>query len=47
MIVERSMSERVDLTPVDGVEVTVVMDNAIDILAAPTESALRPSWRWD
>jgi hypothetical protein len=30
------MSENVDLTPVDAVEVTVVMDNAIDILAAPT-----------
>jgi hypothetical protein len=42
-----SMSERVDLTPVDGVEVTFVMDNAADILAAPTESALRPSWGWD
>ncbi len=41
------MGERVDLTPVDGVEVTIVMDNAIDILAAPTETALRPAWRWD
>lgn len=41
------MSEIVDLSPVDGVDVTVVMDNAIDILAAPTESALRPPWRWD
>ncbi len=41
------MTEKVDLTPVDGVEVTVVMDNAIDILAAPTETALRPAWRWD
>jgi 7,8-dihydropterin-6-yl-methyl-4-(beta-D-ribofuranosyl)aminobenzene 5'-phosphate synthase len=41
------MSENVDLTPVDAVEVTVVMDNAIDILAAPTETALRPPWRWD
>ncbi len=28
------MIERVDLRPVDGVEVTVVMDNSIDILAA-------------
>jgi hypothetical protein len=42
---EGSMSEKVDLTPVDAVEVTVVMDNAIDILAAPTESASRPSWQ--
>jgi 7,8-dihydropterin-6-yl-methyl-4-(beta-D-ribofuranosyl)aminobenzene 5'-phosphate synthase len=41
------MSEKVDLTPVDGVDVTVVMDNAIDILAAPTETVLRPPWQWD
>ena len=41
------MSERVHLAPVDGVEVTVVMDNSIDILAAPSETALRPIWRWD
>ena len=39
--------EKVDLTPVDGVEVAIVMDNAIDILAAPTETANRPPWRWD
>ena len=44
---EASMSEKVDLTPVDAVEVTVVMDNAIDLLAAPTESASRPSLQWD
>ncbi|MEA1903005.1 MAG: MBL fold metallo-hydrolase [Actinomycetota bacterium] len=41
------MGERVELIPVDGVEVTVVMDNAIDILAAPTETALRPPWQWN
>lgn len=41
------MSENVNLTPVDGVEVTVVMDNAIDILAAPTDTAFRPEWQWD
>jgi 7,8-dihydropterin-6-yl-methyl-4-(beta-D-ribofuranosyl)aminobenzene 5'-phosphate synthase len=41
------VSEKVDLSPVDGVEVTVVMDNAIDILAAPTDTALRPPWQWD
>ena len=41
------MSEKVDLTPVDGVEVTVVMDNAIDILAAPSDVSPRPPWRWD
>ncbi len=41
------MAEKVDLVPVDGVEVTVVMDNAIDILAAPSETAVRPPWRWE
>ncbi len=37
------MIERVDLRPVDGVEVTVVMDNSIDILAASSEVAQRPA----
>ncbi|MGI9584343.1 MAG: MBL fold metallo-hydrolase [Acidimicrobiia bacterium] len=41
------MSERVDLIPVDRVEVTIVMDNGIDILAAPSEGVSRPPWRWD
>jgi len=41
------MSERVDLRPVDSVEVTVVMDNSIDILAAPTDVAQRPEWQWN
>ncbi len=41
------MSEKVELIPVDGVEVTVVMDNAIDILAASSETAFRPAWQWD
>ena len=41
------MSESVEVTPVDGVEVTVAMDNAIDILAAPTERASRQPWRSD
>jgi 7,8-dihydropterin-6-yl-methyl-4-(beta-D-ribofuranosyl)aminobenzene 5'-phosphate synthase len=41
------MAETVALVPVDGVEVTVVMDNSIDILAASTELARRPAWRWD
>jgi 7,8-dihydropterin-6-yl-methyl-4-(beta-D-ribofuranosyl)aminobenzene 5'-phosphate synthase len=41
------MKDRVELIPVDRVEVTVVMDNAIDILAAPTETAGRPAWQWD
>ena len=39
------MNEAVRLTPVDGVEVTVAMDNAIDILAAPTDRARRQPWR--
>lgn len=41
------MAEKVDLSPVDRVEVTVVTDNAIDILAAPTDIAARPGWRWN
>lgn len=43
----RNVAETVDLNPVDGVEVTVVTDNAIDILAAPSDTAARPEWRWD
>ena len=39
--------EKVDLNPVDGVEMTIVTDNAIDILAAPSDTAVRPQWRWD
>ena len=39
--------EQVDLSPVDRVDVTVVIDNAIDILAAPSDTAARPEWRWD
>ena len=35
------MAELVELRPVDGVEVTVVMDNSIDILAASSEVAQR------
>jgi len=41
------VAERVELSPVDRVEVTVVTDNAIDILAAPSENVARPPWRWD
>ena len=39
--------ENVDLSPVDRVDVTIVIDNAIDILAAPFDTAARPEWRWD
>ena len=41
------MRPSVELTPVDRVEVTVVMDNAIDILAAESEGISRPPWKWD
>lgn len=41
------MGELVSLAEVDAVEVTVVMDNSIDILAASSEVAGRPPWRWD
>jgi 7,8-dihydropterin-6-yl-methyl-4-(beta-D-ribofuranosyl)aminobenzene 5'-phosphate synthase len=41
------VSERVQLTAVDRVEVTVVMDNSINILAAPTEVSHRPPRQWD
>ncbi|MEA2058459.1 MAG: MBL fold metallo-hydrolase [Actinomycetota bacterium] len=37
-----SMAERVGLDPVDRAEVTVVMDNSIDILAGPSEFGARP-----
>ena len=35
------------LEPVDAVDVTIVVDNAIDILAANTEVAQRPPLAWD
>ncbi len=41
------MAESVSLPAVDGVEVTVVMDNSIDLLAAPTDTAVRPEWQYD
>ena len=41
------MSERVDLVPDDRVDVTIVMDNGIDILAAASDGVSRPPWRWD
>ena len=41
------MNESVNLRPVDGVEVTVVMENSIDILAASSEVAQRPAWQWN
>lgn len=41
------MSERVDMQPVDALDITVVVDNAIDILAPSTEIAQRPPMVWD
>ena len=41
------MSERVALRPVDAADVTIVVDNAIDILAAGTEVAQRAPLVWD
>jgi 7,8-dihydropterin-6-yl-methyl-4-(beta-D-ribofuranosyl)aminobenzene 5'-phosphate synthase len=37
----------VTLRTVDAVDVTIVVDNAIDILVPSTELARRPPWRWD
>ena len=37
----------VDLKPLDELEVTVVVDNALDILAAARPPASRPSLTWD
>src|SRR5262249_33672932 len=41
---EDAPTERVALEPVDTADVTIVVDNAIDILAASTELAQRPPW---
>ena len=41
------MTEQVALLPVDGVEVTIVMDNSIDVLAASSDVAIRPAWHYD
>jgi 7,8-dihydropterin-6-yl-methyl-4-(beta-D-ribofuranosyl)aminobenzene 5'-phosphate synthase len=41
------MTEHVTLQPVDSVDVTILVDNAIDILAASTPPAARPPLVWD
>src|SRR5690349_12818911 len=41
------MAEQVALQPVDGVEVTIVVDNGLDILVPSTDIARRPSLLWD
>jgi len=39
--------ERVTLQPVDTADVTILVDNAIDILVPPTPLAQRPPWTWE
>lgn len=41
------MSEQAALQPVDAADVTIVIDNSIDLLAASTEQARRPPFVWD
>lgn len=41
------MSDRVTLEPVDLAEVTIVVDNSIDILVPSTDVAQRPPRRYD
>ena len=41
------MADLVGLCPVDSVEVTIVMDNSIDILAQPSQFGTRPPLGWD
>lgn len=42
------LSEQVALEPIDSAEVTVLVDNAIDVLAANTDLGSRPplAWEW-
>ena len=42
-----STSERVTLQPVDAADVTILVDNSIDILLSGTETAQRPAMVWD
>lgn len=41
------MAERVDLEPVDAAEVTILIDNSVDVLLPSTEAAQRASLGWD
>src|ERR1051325_8872855 len=41
------MNEQVTLQPVDAADVTILVDNAIDILVPGTELARRPPWVWE
>jgi 7,8-dihydropterin-6-yl-methyl-4-(beta-D-ribofuranosyl)aminobenzene 5'-phosphate synthase len=41
------MSEHVTLQPIDAADVTILVDNSIDILLPSTETAQRPPLAWD
>src|SRR5258708_15861633 len=41
------MAPQVTLTPVDVADVTIIMDNGLDALAASTPRAQRPPVVWD
>jgi 7,8-dihydropterin-6-yl-methyl-4-(beta-D-ribofuranosyl)aminobenzene 5'-phosphate synthase len=41
------LEARVTLRPVDSADVTILVDNAIDILVPPTPLAQRPPWAWE
>jgi len=41
------MLEQVALQPVDAADVTILVDNAIDILVPSTPLAERPPWVWE
>jgi 7,8-dihydropterin-6-yl-methyl-4-(beta-D-ribofuranosyl)aminobenzene 5'-phosphate synthase len=41
------MTQQVVLRPIDAAEVTIVVDNSIDLLLPSTEVARRPAPRWD
>lgn len=41
------ITEQVSLLPVGGVEVTIVLDDSIDILAARSDIAVRPGRHYD
>lgn len=41
------MMRHVTLAPVDVADITIIMDNSIDVLMAPSPQAQRPSMTWD
>src|SRR5437870_8382300 len=42
-----TMSMTASLQPVDAADVTILVDNAIDILVPDTDIARRPPWVWE